>query len=79
MNNTYSIQWIQGKLRFQDKRKLLKNPEWQKYFNVVEDIRATRVLQGKRKLLTNPEWWKIYIQYSDFNARPAFRASASCS
>jgi len=45
----------------------------------VEDIRATRVLQGKRKLLTNPEWWKIYIQYSDFNARPAFRASASCS
>ena len=64
---------------FPGKRKLLKNPEWQKYFNIVEDIRATRVLQGKRKLFTNLEWWKIYIQYSEFNASPAFRASASCS
>jgi len=45
----------------------------------VKNFRATRVFQGKRKLLKNPEWQKIYIQYSEFNASPAFRASASCS
>ena len=28
IKNTYSIEWIQGKLCFQGKRKMLKNPEW---------------------------------------------------
>jgi len=42
-------------------RKLIKNAEWYKYFNTVEDIRATRVFQGKRMLLKNLEWWKIHI------------------
>jgi len=42
---------FQGKLCFQSKGKLLKNP----YFNAVNIFKANSVFQGKRKLLKNPE------------------------
>jgi len=42
---------FQGKLCFQGKRKLLKNPvNGKKYFNTVIKFRANSVFQGKRKL-----------------------------
>ena len=40
---------------FQDKRKLFKNPECEKYIPYSEKFLGNSVFQGKRKLLKNPE------------------------
>jgi len=47
------LEKFQGKLCFQGKRKLLKNPEWYKIFQYNEKFQADFVFQGKRK------WFKI--------------------
>ena len=54
---------FQGKLCFQGKRKLLKNP----YFNAVNIFKANSVFQGKRKLFKILKE-KKYIQYGEFRA-----------
>jgi len=56
VKDIYSVQWIQGKLCFQDKRKLLKSPEWYKIFQYMEKFQVNSVFQGKRKMFKNPEW-----------------------
>jgi len=47
---------FQGKLCFQGKHKLLKNPECKKYIKYSENFQGKLCFQGKRKLLKNPEW-----------------------
>ena len=47
---------IQGKLCFQGKQNLLKNPEWLKISQHSEKFQGNSVFQDKRKLLKNPEW-----------------------
>jgi len=46
---------FQGKLCFQGKRKLLKNPECKKYIQYSEKFQGNSALQGKRELLKNHE------------------------
>ena len=73
-----SIQWIQGKPCFQGKRKLLKNPEWQKYFNTVKHFRANPAFRASAscsKILNDKN---ISIQWIS-GQLVFFRASASCS
>jgi len=52
---------------FQGKRKLLKNPEWQKIFQYSEKFQSKLCFQGKRKLL------KILNTKSTFNIVKNFR------
>jgi len=63
---------------FQGKRKLLKNPEREKYIQHTKIFQDNSVFQGKRELLKNPEWKNIF-QYSEkFRATLFFRASTNC-
>jgi len=41
---------------FQGKRKLLKNPEYEKYIQYSENLQGNSVFQGKQELLKHPEW-----------------------
>jgi len=66
----HGLKNFQGKLCFQGKSKLLKNPECKKYIQYSENF------QGNRKLLENPEC-KKYIQYSaKFHGKLCFSVQA---
>jgi len=70
----HGLEKFQGKLCFQSKRKLLKNPEWKKYTQYSEKCQGHSVFQSKRKLLKNPECEK-YIQYSEkFQGKLCFQS-----
>ena len=60
---------FQGKLCFQGKRKMLKNPECNTYIQYSEKFQGNSVFQGKRKLLKNPEC-KTYRGFPE--SRPVF-------
>jgi len=78
IKNIYSIQWIQGKLCFQGKRKLLKILN-DKNISIQWKISGPLVFfwasASCSKILSD----KIYFQCSEFRANPVFRGSAICS
>ena len=67
-NYTQYSEKFQGKLCFQRKRKLLKNP----YFNAVNIFKANSVFEGKRKLFKILKD-KKYMQYGEFRAHSVFQ------
>ena len=46
IKNAYSVQWIQGTLCFQGKRKLLKTPECKKHIQHSENFQGISVFSG---------------------------------
>ena len=76
--NIYSVQWIQGTLFFQGKRKLLKNPECKKYIQYSKKFQGNSVFMASAscsKILND----KIYISIQwKIPRKLFFRASACC-
>ena len=54
---------FQGNSIFQDKRKLLKNPECKKYIQYREKYQG-KLFSGQAQIVKNPEY-KKYIHYSE--------------
>ena len=64
---------IQGKVCFQGKHKLLKNPECKNYIQCSDNFQGKLCFSGQAQVVQNYEWLKIYIQYSEFRAHSVFQ------
>jgi len=64
---------------FQSKRKLLKNPECNKYIQYREKFRANHIFEGRRKLFKTLNDNKFIFDTVNSGHTLFFRASASCS
>ena len=58
---------------FQGKRKVLKNPECQKYIQYSENFQGKLCFSGQAQVPQKSVVIKIYIQYSEFRPRSVFQ------